>query len=108
MLRIVILGGGFAGVETARYLDRTVAKRRDVEVTLVSRDNFTIFTPMLHEVAAGDLEPAHICNPLRRLFRLVTILTGNVEAIDLSTRRVTISYGAGQFRTELPYDHEQG
>jgi NADH dehydrogenase len=105
MLRIVILGGGFAGVEAARYLDRTVAKRSDVEVTLVSSDNFTIFTPMLHEVAAGDLEPAHICNPLRRLFRRVTILTGNVEAIDLTTRRVTMSYGTGQFRTELPYEH---
>jgi NADH dehydrogenase len=105
MLRIVILGGGFAGVEAARYLDRTVAKRSDVEVTLVSSDNFTIFTPMLHEVAAGDLEPAHICNPLRRLFRRVTILTGNVEAIDLTTRHVTISYGTGQFRTELPYEH---
>jgi NADH dehydrogenase FAD-containing subunit len=58
MLRIVILGGGFAGVEAARYLDRTVAKKSGVEVTLVSRENFTVFTPMLHEVAAGDLEPA--------------------------------------------------
>jgi NADH:ubiquinone reductase (H+-translocating) len=62
---IVILGGGFAGVETARYLDRTAAKRADVEVTLVSRDNFILFTPMLDEVVAGDLEPVHICNPLR-------------------------------------------
>jgi NADH dehydrogenase len=105
MLRIVILGGGFAGVEAAQYLDRTIARQNDVEVTLISRENFTIFTPMLHEVAAGDLEPAHICNPLRKLFRRVTILTGNVEAIDLLTRRVTISYGAGPFRTELPYDH---
>ena len=43
--QIVILGGGFAGVETARYLDRTAAKRADVEVTLVSRDNFTLFSP---------------------------------------------------------------
>ncbi|HEY4051932.1 MAG TPA: FAD-dependent oxidoreductase [Acidobacteriaceae bacterium] len=72
-IRIVILGGGFAGVETARYLDRTAAKRADVEVTLVSRDNFTLFTPMLDEVAAGDLEPAHICNPLRKLLRHVTV-----------------------------------
>jgi hypothetical protein len=55
--QIVILGGGFAGVEAARYLDRTAAKRADVEVTLVSRDNFTLFTPMLDEVASGDLEP---------------------------------------------------
>lgn len=43
-VKIVILGGGFAGVEAARYLDRT-AGRRDIEVTLVSRDNFSLFTP---------------------------------------------------------------
>ena len=67
--QILILGGGFAGVETARYLDRTAAKRAGVEVTLVSRDNFTLYTPMLDEVAAGDLEPTHICNPLRKLLR---------------------------------------
>src|SRR6266404_6378371 len=105
MLRIVILGGGFAGVEAARYLDRTVAKKSDVEVTLVSRENFTVFTPMLHEVAAGDLEPAHICNPLRKLFRRVTILTGNIEEIDLAARSVTIAYGSEALRRELPYDH---
>jgi NADH:ubiquinone reductase (H+-translocating) len=105
MVRIVILGGGFVGVEAARYLDGTVAKRNDVEVTLVSRENFTIFTPMLHEVAAGDLDPAHICNPLRRLLRRVTILTGNVEEIDLAKRTATISYGIGALRRELPYDH---
>jgi NADH:ubiquinone reductase (H+-translocating) len=105
MVRIVILGGGFAGVEVARYLDRTVAKRRDVEVTLVSRENFVIFTPMLHEVAAGDLDPAHICNPLRKLLRRVTILMGNVEEIDLAKRTATISYGIEGLRRELPYDH---
>jgi TatD DNase family protein len=52
--RILILGGGFAGVEAARYLDRKAAKRSDVEVTLVSRDNFSLFTPMLHEVVASE------------------------------------------------------
>src|ERR1700733_4404262 len=103
--RIVILGGGFAGVEAARYLDSTAAKREDVEVTLVSRENFTVFTPMLHEVAAGDLEPTHICNPLRKLLRRVIILTGNVESIDLSQKRVTISYGIDGQRRDLPYDY---
>jgi NADH:ubiquinone reductase (H+-translocating) len=105
MVRIVILGGGFAGVEAARYLDRTVARSSDVEVTLISRENFTIFTPMLHEVAAGDLEATHICNPLRKLLRRVTILTGSVEAIDIAKRTVTISYGIDAHRRELPYDH---
>ena len=91
--QIVILGGGFAGVETARYLDRTAAKRADVEVTLVSRDNFILFTPMLDEVVAGDLEPAHICNPIRKLLRHVTVLSAEIKAIDLTARQVTISYG---------------
>ncbi|MGB7750271.1 MAG: NAD(P)/FAD-dependent oxidoreductase [Candidatus Acidiferrales bacterium] len=105
MVRIVILGGGFAGVEAARYLDRTVAQNSDVEVTMISSENFTIFTPMLHEVAAGDLEATHICNPLRKLLRRVTILTGSVEAIDIAKRTVTISYGIDAHRRELPYDH---
>jgi NADH dehydrogenase len=103
--QIVILGGGFAGVEAARYLDRTAAKRADVQVTLVSRENFTLFTPMLDEVAAGDLEPAHISNPLRELLRRVTVLSGNIKAIDLATRRVTIAYGIGELTRELPFDH---
>src|SRR6185503_15331972 len=102
---ILILGGGFAGVEAARYLDRTVAKRSDVEVTLVSRENFSLFTPMLHEVVASDLEPGDICNPLRKLLRRVTILNGPIEAIDLIARRVTISYGVRELRRELQFDH---
>jgi NADH dehydrogenase len=102
---IVILGGGFAGVEAARYLDRTVANRADVEVTLVNRDNFTLFTPMLDEVASGDLEPAQIGNPLRKLFRHVTVLSGEIKAIDLAARQVTLSYGIGLLTRELPFDH---
>ena len=104
-IRIVILGGGFAGVAAAQYLDQTAARRADVEVILVSRDNFTLFTPMLDEVAAGDLEPAHICNPLRKLLRRVTILTGEIRAIDVAARQVTISYGVRALTGELAFDH---
>jgi len=104
-IRIVILGGGFAGVATAQYLDHTAARRADVEVILVSRDNFTLFTPMLDEVVAGDLEPAHICNPLRKLLRRVTILTGEIRAIDVAARQVTISYGVRALTRELAFDH---
>jgi NADH dehydrogenase len=103
--RIVILGGGFAGVETARYLDRTAAKSPEVEVALVSRDNFILFTPMLHELGSGDLEPAHICNPVRKLLQRVTLLNGEIRAIDLASRRVTISYGLRGLTRELPFDH---
>lgn len=103
--QILILGGGFAGVEAARYLDRTAAKRANVEVTLVSRDNFTLFTPMLHEVAASDLEPTDICNPLRKLLRRVTILNGDIKRIDLAARRATIVYGVGGLSRDLRFDH---
>jgi NADH:ubiquinone reductase (H+-translocating) len=103
--RILILGGGFAGVEAARYLDRTAAKRANVDVTLVSRDNFSLFTPMLHEVVASDLEPADICNPIRKLLRRVTFVSGEIRTIDLAARRVTISYGIRELRRELPFDY---
>lgn len=103
--RILILGGGFAGLEAARYFERTVAKRSDVEVTLVSRENFSLFTPMLHEVVASDLEPADICNSLRKLLRRVTVLNGEIEAIDLIARRVTISYGIRGLTRDLRFDH---
>src|SRR5919204_4141518 len=56
--RIVILGGGFAGVYAALRLEKTLARDPDVEIVLVSRENFLLFTPMLHEVATGELAPA--------------------------------------------------
>ena len=61
--RIVIAGGGFAGLYAAMHFDKRLARRADVEVTLISRENFILFTPMLHEVAAGDLYPADIVIP---------------------------------------------
>ena len=104
-MRILILGGGFAGVEAARYLHRTAAKRANVEVTLVSRENFSLFTPMLHEVVASDLEPPDICNPLRKLLRRVTVVSGEIRTINLAARRVTISYGIRELTRELPFDY---
>ena len=55
--RIVILGGGFAGVYTALRLEKTLARDPDIEIVLVSRDNFLLFTPMLHEVVTGEIGP---------------------------------------------------
>jgi hypothetical protein len=54
--RIVILGGGFGGVYAALHLEKLLAREPEVEICLVSRDNFFLFTPMLHEIAASDLE----------------------------------------------------
>ena len=63
--RILVLGGGFGGVYAALHLERMLAQHSGVEITLVSRENFFLFTPMLHEVAASDLDITHIeslCN----------------------------------------------
>lgn len=103
--RILILGGGFGGFYAALHLDKTIASDSDIEVTLVSRENFVLFTPMLHEVAAGDLELSDIVNPLRQILRHVRCLEADVEAIDLAQRRVIVAYGVNRRQCELPYDH---
>ena len=82
--KIVIAGGGFAGLYAAKYFDKHLARRADIEVTLIARENFILFTPMLHEVAAGDLAPADIVNPLRRILRHVNVVEADVEDVDLS------------------------
>jgi NADH dehydrogenase len=103
--RVIIAGGGFAGLSAAMYLDKTLARREDVEVTMVSRENFVLFTPMLHEVAAGDLYPGDIVNPLRRILRHVKFVEAEVQAIDLAARRVRCVGGVAQLVLELEFDH---
>jgi NADH dehydrogenase len=101
---IVIAGGGFAGLSAAMYLDKTLARRQDVVVTLISRENFILFTPMLHEVAAGDLYPGDIVNPLRRILRHVKFVEAEVQAIDLSARRVHCLGGVARLEIEFEFD----
>src|SRR5438445_9277425 len=106
--RIVILGGGFGGVYAALHLERLLAREPDVEICLVSRDNFFLFTPMLHEIAASDLEITNIVNPLRKLLRRVKVFVGEVERIDLPNKRVVISHGHHKYDNHsdrLEYDH---
>jgi NADH dehydrogenase len=103
--RILILGGGFGGMYAAIHLDRTLARDSDIEVTLVNQDNFFLFTPMLHEVAACDLDITHIVNPIRKLLRHVQFFEGDVESVDLEARRVAVSHGADRHTHNLEYDH---
>jgi len=67
--RIVILGGGFGGVGTARCLERCCKHRPDVEIVLVSRDNFLLMTPLLFEVCSGSLDARHCSFPIRAFLR---------------------------------------
>lgn len=103
--RILILGGGFGGLYTALELEKTIARDSDVEVTMVNRDNFFLFTPMLHEVAAGDLDLANIVNPFRKMLQRVNFFNGDVESIDLKAKKVTVFHGHEHHHHDLEYDH---
>lgn len=104
-IKILILGGGFGGLYTALRLDRTLAKRDDCEVVMVDKTNFTLFTPMLHEVAASDLDPSDIVTPIRKMLRHVTFFEGAVEQIDLHGKTVLISGGLAKRTRKLQFDH---
>jgi NADH dehydrogenase len=103
--KILILGGGFGGVYAALRLDKTLARRADVEVTLVSSDNFLLFTPMLHEVASGDLNPSDIVNPIRRMLKRVRFVQADVRSIDLTAKRVQCTRDLRLVPLDLDYDH---
>ena len=103
--RIVILGGGFGGIYAALRLEKALARGSALEVTLVNRENFFLFTPMLHEIAASDLDITDIVSPIRTLLRRVKFVQGEVEGIDLEARRVTVSHGGDAHGHELDYDH---
>jgi NADH:ubiquinone reductase (H+-translocating) len=95
--RVLILGGGFAGVETAKHLERLTRRRDDVEIWLVSRENFSLFTPLLPEVCSGHIEARHCVTALRAQMRRPSswALTGEVEGIDLDAKQVTVLGGDG-------------
>jgi NADH dehydrogenase len=98
----VILGGGFGGVYTARHLEKLCKRRPDVEILLVSRDNFLLMTPLLFEVCSGTLDVRHCSFPIRAFLRTTRFGEATVQGIDLERRvvHVTASGESG----ELPYD----
>src|SRR5438270_7969960 len=100
--RIVILGGGFGGVTTARRLERHCKRRRDVEIILVSRDNFVLMTPLLFEVCSGALDARHCSLPIRAFLRTTRFVEAAVQGVDLERRVVRLSSAGGA--DELSYD----
>lgn len=103
--RILILGAGFGGLYAALHLDRTLAADPALEITLINKTNFTLFTPMLHEVASGDLDASDIVNPVRKMLKRVTFIKAIVHAIDLKAKTVAMHYGVPRQTLELQYDH---
>ncbi len=105
-IRIVIIGGGFAGVTTAKTLEHLFGADPSVSLTIVSDVNSLLFTPMLTEVAGGSLEPTHISSPLRTSLRRTEVVHERVEQIDTTHKRIVLaSTGHISQKRELLFDH---
>jgi NADH dehydrogenase len=106
--RIVILGGGFAGMRTAECLEKQFRGDSAVSITLVNETNALLFTPMLAEVAGSSLEPSHISTPLRSSLHRTEFIRGRADEIDLEGHRVILEgervSDGSKPRREIPYD----
>src|SRR5712692_8968980 len=103
--RVLILGGGFGGVATAQRLHHLFKRNPEVEITLVNRDNFFVFVPMLASAASGSIETLHILNPIRRMIPVVPFRAEEITEIDLQRRLVTTTSPITGREVRLSYDH---
>lgn len=103
--RIVILGGGFGGMAAATHFEAYCRRHPEVDVTLVSDSNYSLFTPMLAEVASGALEAQHISSSVRSFLRNVQFQRAAVLGIDVANRLVRIQRCDDCEPMALPYDH---
>jgi NADH dehydrogenase len=97
---VLILGAGFAGLYTALHLEAALNKEAEAEITLIDRNHFHLFTPLLHEAASGVIHPGLIMTPIRRVLRgkRVNFTRARVDAIDLEAQEVTLCC------ERMPYD----
>jgi NADH dehydrogenase len=86
--KIAILGGGFAGIEVLTKLQKEFQNDIRVDITLISKDNYFLFTPMLHEVSSGMIEPRHVASPLRSFCKRARFIESEIKSIDLENRKI--------------------
>jgi NADH:ubiquinone reductase (H+-translocating) len=101
--RIVILGGGFGGIAVAQRLERRL-RPGEGELTLISRENFSLFTPMLPEVSSGELDVRHIVTPIRTQLRHTRFILADVRAIDLAASSVEYTHTLTGLGESIAYD----
>ncbi len=102
--RILILGGGFAGIEVLKRLQKKFKNREDIEITLVSKNNFLLFTPMLPEVASGMIETRHIVTPVREFCKKAKFYEAIVESIDFRNNQVALTHPIGKQTSPTDWD----
>src|SRR5229473_1899158 len=102
--QIVILGGGFAGVYTARTLEKLL-RREEADIILVNRENYWVYQPMLPEVISGSIALMDVVSPIRRLCPHTNLVMRSVEEIDLKNKIVSVSPGFRPRPKRIPYDY---
>ena len=102
--QILILGGGFAGVYTARYLEKLL-RPEQASITLVNRENYWVYQPMLPEVISGSIGLTNVVSPIRRFCPRTNLVMRDVEDIDLKNQIVTIGPGFRPRLLQLKYDY---
>lgn len=103
--RILVLGGGFAGVKCVKKLESFFSQDENIQITLVGEDNFLLFTPMLPQVASGTVETRHIVIPLRTILKKTIFYEGDVRDIDPFGKTVTLSGTSEKRGITLHYDY---
>jgi NADH:ubiquinone reductase (H+-translocating) len=89
------LGGGFGGIEVLRQLQKAFQDDVSGDITLVSRDNFFLFTPLLPEVSSGMIETRHIVTTIRPCNR-AKFHEANIESVDLENKQILITHAVGK------------
>ena len=102
--RVVIVGGGWGGIYTALELEKQLRAGEGVDVTLISRENSFLFTPMLPEVAASAISTHDIVNPIRLLLHRTRFVNGDVVEIDVQERKLHVELTDGS-RQAFEYEH---
>ena len=103
--RIVILGGGFAGVYTALHLEKALKRRDDFEILLINKENYFVFQPMLAEVVSGSVGMLDTVSPIRRMLPRTDLHVRDIESIDTRNQTVTTTPGFRQQPNVIHYDH---
>ena len=103
--RIVILGGGFGGIYTAHYLEKARRNRDDFEITLINKENYFVFQPMLAEVVSGSIGILDTVSPIRRMLPQTDLHVRDVESINIENQTITTTPGFRPQQHLIHYDH---
>ncbi len=103
MKKILILGGGFSGIYTAKHLQKI--NKNNFEIELISDNNYFIFQPLLPEVASGTIYSSDAVTPIRQMLKGIKYRNAEIESLDFKNKKVSILQGFKKSSHYINYDH---